>query len=165
MSILAGILSDTHLGAPNHMFTELARTCFADCDLILHAGDLTDLSVLDVFSDKTVYAVYGNMCREKARLALKKSVTVTFERFTIGITHGDQLGYDIESGLWDLFPEADCMIYGHTHRAVCHRVGTALIINPGSFQSTGRFGAPGTYGLMEIGNTLRAQIHQVPQWP
>ena len=55
------------------------------------------------------------------------------------------------------------MIYGHTHQAVCHRVGERLIINPGSFKATGRYGAPGTYGILEVGNVLQATIHEVPQ--
>jgi len=163
MTIKAGILSDTHLNAPDRQFTQLAKHCFADCEVIIHAGDLTDLSILDVFADKTIHAVCGNMCRGNARTTLAKNINFPLGNFTIGLTHGAELGYDIESGLWNLFPEADCMIYGHTHRAVCHRQARKLIINPGSFQSTGRWGAPGTYAILEAGETLQAQILQVPQ--
>ena len=56
------------------------------------------------------------------------------------------------------------MIYGHTHPAVCHRVGDRLIINPGSFKAIGRNVAPGTYALLEVGNVLQATIHEVPQF-
>ena len=70
-------------------------------------------------------------------------------------------GGDIELQLWGLFPEADCMIYGHTHRPVCHRQGGVLFINPGIFRATGPYGAPGTYAILEAGNELRAAIHQV----
>jgi predicted phosphodiesterase len=37
---------------------EIFRQHLRDCDLILHAGDLTDLGVLDVFEGKTVKAVW-----------------------------------------------------------------------------------------------------------
>jgi len=165
MTIKAGILSDTHLYAPDLQFKQLAKHCFSDCEIIIHAGDLTALSILEVFAGKTIYAVCGNMCRGDARTALAKAATFTLGKFTIGLTHGAELGHDIESGMWDLFPEADCMIYGHTHRAVCHLQAGKLIINPGSFQSTGRWGAPGTYALLEAGDTLQAKILQVPQRP
>lgn len=159
----AGILSDTHLNGPDPLFKQLADRCFNDCEMIIHAGDLTDLSLLDAFAGKTVHAVHGNMCVPTTRSALAASLTFRLGQFTIGLTHGDGLGYDIESGLWDLFPEADCMIYGHTHQPVCHRVGRTLIINPGSFRATGRWGAPGTYATLEAGETLQATIHQVPR--
>lgn len=163
MIIKAGILSDTHLNNPDHLFRQMADRCFANCEVIIHAGDLTDLSVLETFAGKTIHAVRGNMCRGSARTSLDTNKIFTLGGFTIGLTHGAELGYDIESGLWDIFPEVDCMIYGHTHRATCHRTGGALIINPGSFQSTGRWGAPGTYAVLEAGKTLQAKIHQVPQ--
>ncbi len=163
MTLKAGILSDTHISCPDHRFKHLANRCFGDCDVIIHAGDLTDLSILEVFSDKTVHAVHGNMCRPDVRKSLHSSTTFSLGSFTIGLTHGAELGHDIETGLWDLFPEVDCMVYGHTHRPVCHRQGRILVINPGSFQSTGRWGAPGTYAILDIGETLSAAIHQVPQ--
>jgi putative phosphoesterase len=161
--IRAGILSDTHLMGPNNHFKEAAQHCFADCDTIIHAGDLTDISLLDTFGDKTVYAVHGNMCNSNAFNTLPARLTFRLGNFSIGLTHGAGLGYDIESALWDIFPEADCVIYGHTHQAVCHRVADRLIINPGSFQATGRYGAPGTFALLEINESLQAEIHQLPQ--
>jgi putative phosphoesterase len=160
--IRAGILSDTHLMGPDKHFTTLAHHCFNDCDTIIHAGDLTDISLLDIFADKTVFAVHGNMCNNQTFSALPARIDFQLGKFCIGLTHGAGLGIDIETALWDLFPEADCVIYGHTHRAVCHRVAGRLIINPGSFQATGKYGAPGTYAVLEISETLQAAIHEVP---
>jgi len=163
MTMYAGILSDTHIRTPATRFHTMLQHCFADCDLIIHAGDLTDLAVLDAFAGRRVMAVHGNMCSLAAKTHLPTATTFELAGHTIGLTHGAQLGYDIEAGLWDLFPEADCVIYGHTHRPVIHRQGGRLIINPGAFQSTGRWGAPGTYVILEAGDTLRATLHEVPQ--
>jgi len=165
MTIKAGILSDTHILAADERFRQSVNACFSDCEVIIHAGDLTGISVLDVFTGKTVHAVCGNMCQGAARQILPRKTTFRLGDFTIGLTHGAGLGYDIEAGLWDLFPEVDCMIYGHTHKAVCHRQGRTLIINPGSFQATSRWGASGTYAVIEAGATLTGQIHRVPQLP
>ncbi|NOQ45506.1 MAG: YfcE family phosphodiesterase [Desulfobulbaceae bacterium] len=165
MTIKAGVLSDTHLIQPDHQFRLAVKRCFADCRVIIHAGDLTDLAVLEVFTDKIIHAVHGNMCHTNACRQLPTQKTFQLGDFSIGLTHGAGLGYDIESALRDLFPDVDCMIYGHTHQAVCRNQGNVLIVNPGSFQSTGRFGAHGTYGVLEAGDSLHAQIFQVPTAP
>jgi len=162
MTLKAGILSDTHLVRPDDRFTSLVDRCFSDCGVIIHAGDLTSVSVLEAFGDREVHAVHGNMCDTSSYRKLPREATFRLGRFTVGLTHGAHLGRDIELNLWNLFPEVDCMIYGHTHRAVCHRQGDILIINPGSFRRTGRWGAPGTYAILEAGETLRANLHEVP---
>ena len=162
MTIKAGILSDTHLYSADDVFIRLVQQCFADCEVIIHAGDLTSIAVLDAFAGRQVYAVHGNMCDASSSLALSRDTTFRLGPFTIGLTHGAGLGRDIELQLWGLFPEADCMIYGHTHRPVCHRQGGVLFINPGTFRATGPLGAPGTYAILEAGTELCVAIHQVP---
>jgi putative phosphoesterase len=163
MTLKAGIISDTHLIHPDDEFIQAVNHCFADCDVIIHAGDLTNSSVLDIFRDKEVHAVHGNMCDASAYRSLPRETSFPFGRYKIGLTHGAHLGKGIELQLWNLFPEVDCMIYGHTHRAICHRQGGVLIINPGSFRSTGRYGASGTYAIIEAGETLHATLHEVPR--
>lgn len=163
--IRAGVLSDTHLTRPDRQFVHLARGCFRECDVIIHAGDLIDPSILEVFSDKTVYAVCGNMCSDGARERYPKQLLFSLGRFVIGLTHGAGLGHDIEDAAWTLFPEADCIIYGHTHAPVCRLQGNVLFLNPGSFQTTSRYGAPGTYAIVEADDTITARIIPVPQVP
>lgn len=162
MTLKAGILSDTHLVRPDDQFTRLVDHCFSDCSVIIHAGDLTNTSVLEVFGKREVHAVHGNMCDASSYRSLPREETFQLGDFMIGLTHGAQLGRDIELNMWNIFPEVDCMIYGHTHRAVCHRQGGVLVVNPGSFRSTGRWGSPGTYVILEAGETLQAAIHEVP---
>jgi putative phosphoesterase len=162
MTIKAGILSDTHLPDPGRGFKELVTQCFGDCDVILHAGDLTSMKILDAFSDIEVHAVHGNMCDAASYRSLPREKTVKLLQYTIGLTHGAHLGHDIEHNLWNLFPEVDCMIYGHTHRPVCHLQAGVLIINPGSFRGTGKYGAPGTYAVLEAGEYLKCTLHEVP---
>lgn len=165
MTTKVGILSDTHLIRPDSSFKRQVKRCFSECEIIIHAGDITDLAVLAVFSNRQLFAVHGNMCNHEVYKKFPEELCFSLDGFTIGLTHGARLGYDIESALHNLFPGADCMIYGHTHRAVCHRHGSTLIINPGSFKGTGPYGAPGTYAILEVGDTLQAQIHEILQIP
>lgn len=161
MTIKAGILSDTHLTRPDDQFIHLAEQCFAGCDVIIHAGDLTSIRVLDVFAGRPVYAVHGNMCDAGSLRSLPGQMTFRLGDFTLGLNHGADLGRDIELNLWNLFLDVDCMVYGHTHRPVCHRTGGVLIVNPGTFRGTGPYGAPGTFAILRAGRELSVSIHQV----
>ena len=57
-----GILSDTHLNSCTDSFRRQVNTVYAECSIILHAGDLPNISILEAFSGKEVHAVHGNMC-------------------------------------------------------------------------------------------------------
>jgi hypothetical protein len=159
--IKAGILSDTHLSHVSPDFLDAVRHCFADCEVIIHAGDIVDVFALDVFRGKIIHAVHGNCCNLPTHSALPQQLAFELGGFKIGLTHGNQFGrhgQEIEPGLLTLFPEADCLIYGHTHRAICHRVANKLIINPGSFQTTGRYGTACTYAILEAGDELKGKL-------
>ena len=146
-----GILSDTHLSKSTEQFRKNCATAFSGCDTIIHAGDLTDISLLSIFSGKDVYGVHGNMCNHSTRKLLPEKKIITLKGYSIGICHGAGLRHNIEDRLIELFPGADCIVYGHTHIPTCHTTGNTLFINPGCFQGTGLYGASGTYGLLCIG--------------
>jgi putative phosphoesterase len=155
-----GVLSDTHLIAPDKWFREKADRCFADADMILHAGDLTSLSVLDVFAGKTVHAVHGNMCGPKTRDTLPASKIIEVGSFRLALVHGAGYLRNIEDRLFDVFAPIDCIVYGHTHRPVCHRLGPTLMVNPGSFTATS------TYGIIKVErHSLTGRIHFIGDTP
>lgn len=161
-SIKIGILSDTHIAQPTPDFEKQIRACFADTPIIIHAGDLTEAAILKVFADKEIHAVHGNMCSMTARQALPTRKTISINNFTIGIIHRCGNDYDFEDSLLNEFEAVNCIVYGHTHRPACHRTGDVLYINPGSFMATGRYGARGTYAILELGESIRAAIYEVP---
>lgn len=159
-----GILSDTHLQHTDQQYLDLCAAAFAHCDAIIHAGDLTDHSILSVFSGKKVYAVHGNMCNWETQRDLPQRKVITISGYTIAVTHGAGPRHNIEERVFEMFPEADCIIYGHTHIPVCHYFGNTLLINPGNFQSTGRYGSPGSYAILQINeNGLHGSLHNLPK--
>ena len=160
-----GILSDTHIQRPDNRIRALFHHCFSGCEAIIHAGDLTKASVLECFAPLAVYAVHGNMCDMQVQRQLPATRTIRLGDHTIGLTHGAGLGSDIEGRLWDLFPEVDCVIYGHTHQPVCHRQNGRLINNPGTFLGSGLHGCLGTYALLKVGKTLEATLQKVDPLP
>ncbi len=164
--IRVGVLSDTHLNTPSAQFCRQVQETFRDCSVILHAGDLTDFSILKAFADKEVYAVHGNMCSSSAQEQLPTEMTIKLGGFSIGLCHGaNGARHTIEDRMWDLFPTADCIVYGHTHIPVCHRLAKTLFVNPGSFTGTGRYGAAGTYAIMSIDqNGISADLYQLEEF-
>lgn len=157
-----GILSDTHQSLPDEHFQARADRAFGHCDTIIHAGDLTDISLLDIFTGKDVFAVHGNMCNGPTRQQLPESRILTLEGYTIGLCHGAGNRITIEERMLALFPDADCIIFGHTHTQTCHWFGSTLLINPGSFQATGRYGSQGCFAILRLDTSgLSASLHEL----
>lgn len=157
--IRIGIISDTHLLAPTDDFKKLVDLCFHDTQMLIHAGDLIDPAILAAFAGKEVHAVHGNMCTAAACRFLPTRKEIKVGGFVIGLIHRLGPGRDFEDRLIEVFPEADCIVYGHTHIPVCHRTGGILYINPGSF--TGSRMNFGSYAILEVGETLKAQMFQL----
>jgi putative phosphoesterase len=159
MTLQIGLLSDTHLTGNSAQFRRLVESAFSSCETIIHAGDLTDQAILDAFGTRTVYAVHGNMCSRQTKQALPESRVVRIHGHQIAICHGTGLRSTIEDRLFERFSEMDCVVYGHTHQPTNHYVGTTLFVNPGSFQSTGPYGHPGSYGILFLDqDRVRARV-------
>jgi hypothetical protein len=102
----------------------------AGVSMILHAGDVGGDTVLDALSAiAPVRAVYGNVDGWNPRLTDR--VQVTRGGVSISVTHGHELGRPTPEKLLLLYPN-DLLVYGHTHRALIHRDGPRLVINPGA---------------------------------
>ena len=158
-----GVLSDTHLSEVNENFISHVDAAFSECSAVIHAGDLTSRAILEIFGDRPVYAVHGNMCGYETRSVLPDSLEFTIEGYRFGLYHGDGIGYDRETELISRFGEADCIIFGHTHRPLVQQFGSVLLVNPGTFRSTGRYGSSGTFAILTIDDAgLSAAIHSLP---
>jgi len=158
-----GILSDTHLARLTPEFSARVEACFADVPIILHAGDLTEIAVLQAFAGRELHAVHGNMCSMDSFEMLPTKKTITVGNFRLGLIHKVGRGYDFDRQLPAEFGPVDCIVYGHTHRPVCFDRDGILFINPGSFQPCSRYGTPGTYAILTVTDfRLQATIREVP---
>lgn len=141
-----GVISDTHGLLRPEVFH-----AFAKVDHILHAGDIGPLQLIDELEALApVTAVYGNTDGEEVRRRLPQVAMVELEGFDIVVTHGDQLGSPTPEGLNAVFPQAQIIVYGHTHRPVLTVVDVVVtVMNPGGAGHR-RFGLPPSVGILEL---------------
>jgi len=131
------VLSDTHVGdkarALPPVLIEKMRNVAPE--LILHAGDITDPSVLETLEEiAPVIAVRGNV----DYLHLPEEETVEADRLRIGMIHGHQL-LSLNAqflSLKALDMEVDILVFGHTHRFYFDSFSLygrkVYLLNPGS---------------------------------
>ena len=152
-----GVISDTHLRGYDDGLRSIVDRHFHDVDLVIHAGDLVDMRVLDMFGAKDVKAVRGNMDPPSVRQALPESITMRLGGFTVGVAHGWGASAGLEERLLRLFSPIDCLIYGHTHAPVNRVRDGVLLFNPGSAADR-RFSLHNSVGILEISDAIRGEI-------
>ena len=155
-----GVLSDTHLPASAETLAfaaDLDAGPFAGVEMILHAGDLVAPEVLLAFTRCPVLAVRGNMDPDAPGLPQKRLIVVGEAR--IGLMHGWGASCDLEERLLKEFygVDLDVLVYGHSHKPVCHRRNGILMFNPGS--AADRRNMPyHSVGILEIGEEINGSI-------
>jgi len=149
---LLGILSDTHGYIDDRICTALA-----DCDLILHAGDIGSLAVLERLAlIAPTRAVYGNIDDDAMRLRLPKVLETTVAGGQIVMTHiGGYPGHYepiLEHYITPWQEHPMITISGHSHilKVMPDRSRPGLLhINPGAI---------GKSGWHQRGTLVRLQI-------
>jgi hypothetical protein len=141
-----GVISDTHGLLRPDVFD-----VFRQVDHILHGGDVGKLEILvELEAVAPVTAVYGNVDGHDIRSKLPQVAQVELEGFRIVVTHGDQLGSPTPAKLHDAFPDAEIIVYGHTHKPLLELVDrTVTVMNPGGAGAP-RFGLLPSVGILEL---------------
>ena len=152
-----GIISDTHLTGYDDGLKKIVAKYFSDVDLILHAGDLVDLRVLDVFEGREVKAVYGNMNNHQVKEKLPEQLLFEIKGFKFGLIHGWGAPWGLEEKILTKLGAVDCVVYGHTHKPANHKKNNVLFFNPGSAVEKG-FRASKTIGILEIDKEVVGRI-------
>lgn len=120
-------------------------------DHILHGGDVGRLDIIaELEALAPVTAVFGNTDGFDIRARLPQVAELELEGFRIVVTHGDQLGSPTPPKLHAAFPDAEIIVYGHTHKPLLELVDkTVTVMNPGGAGAP-RFGIPPSVGILEL---------------
>jgi putative phosphoesterase len=156
-----GVIADTHGLLRPEVFE-----VFSGVDHILHGGDVGLPGILDELSAiAPVTAVYGNTDGPEIRSRLPQVATVELDGFTIVVTHGDQFGSPTPDRLQAAFPDAEIIVYGHTHRPLLTLVDVVVtVINPGG-AGPRRFDLPASVGILELEPGIPPRGRLVPLTP
>lgn len=141
-----GIISDTH-----NLLRPQVFEVFRPVDRILHAGDIGDSDILaGLEAIAPVTAVWGNTDDMAMRAKVPEIVETDIEGFRFLVVHGHQLGSPTPESLNQAWPDAEVIVYGHTHRPLLTIVDQVVtVMNPGG-AGPFRFGLPATVGIMEL---------------
>lgn len=161
------VLADTHLRPgrtrtlPSQVVAELDR-----CDVILHAGDVVTRHLLDELrAHAPVHAVLGNNDHD-LRDALPERLELELGGVRVAMVHetGAAKGRPARVRRW--FPDAQVVVFGHSHAPVAEWHDAQLLFNPGSAVDRRRQ-AVTTYGVLVLANSEveRADIVPCPDNP
>jgi len=179
MTVLTlGLISDTHVPyrmkrLPDELFEALEGV-----DLILHAGDVDDPAALESLRRiAPVHAVRGNLHVldfSDGGASLPGVLELTLAGQRVVLTHGHHpgppgfwfKGWDLilrllggDDGIFNrrivrrltrIYPDADVIIFGHSHRVYVERMRRTLLVNPGAVCPT--LGKPPTVARVRLGD-------------
>lgn len=156
-----GLISDTHMPERCLALPETLAGVFDDVDLILHAGDVGELWVLDQLSQLApVVAVQGNdeTADAQRELPYQGLLTVAGLRILLWHSHYPDRVDEMNSRLSDeMLPKlarsvdrgrragANVVVFGHWHIPLVYEQEGVTVINPGAIAS---------------GNAIVRQLHQ-----
>ena len=149
-----GLISDTHMPERCAAFPASIFDVLQGVDLLLHAGDLGELWVLDHLSAiAPVVAVHGNDETQGAQRALpyQQLISVAQQRILLWHSHYPDPAEDKANrgGPWHRMLTrqaergqklgANVVVFGHTHVPLTHQYNGILLINPGALASGSLF--------------------------
>jgi uncharacterized protein len=101
--------------------------------LIVHTGDFSESSVLAELRELgPVVAVHGNVDSAELRRELPESVSLDLEGATLAVIHDSGPARGRLERLRARFPDADAVIFGHSHMPLHEERDGFQIFNPGS---------------------------------
>ena len=160
--MLIAIISDTHLPRGSRRLPDACVDRIRAADLLIHAGDISTPEVLAELMElgPPVTAVHGNIDTPDLQRALPESLMVKADGRQIAVLHDAGPFTRRLERMRARFPDADAVIFGHSHIPLHEERDGFHIFNPGS--PTDRRRQPRhTMGVAEVNQGTLAFRHLV----
>jgi uncharacterized protein len=132
---LIAVLADTHMPKGGRALPERCVELLREADATLHAGDFFAVETLrevESLSRGPVHAVYGNIDRPDLRKLLPEALEVELEGIRVAMIHDAGPSKARLGRMRKRFPDADAVVFGHSHLPLHEEEDGFAIFNPGS---------------------------------
>jgi putative phosphoesterase len=149
--VIVAVIGDTHLPRGSRRLPEECAERIELADMVLHTGDFVRLEALEEIAalGPPLVAVHGNVDDSALRERLPQRAEVEAAGARIGLIHDAGPRRGRLARMRRQFPDADAVIFGHSHLPLLEAEHGFQIFNPGS--PTERRRAPAhTMGIAEI---------------
>jgi putative phosphoesterase len=149
--VIVAVIGDTHLPRGRRRLPEECVARVAAADLVIHTGDFSSVGAYEEIADigPKLVAVHGNVDQRALRERLPERAEVALGGVRIGVVHDAGPRRGRLARLRRAFPDADAVVFGHSHLPLHEAEGGFQIFNPGS--PTERRRAPArTMGIAEV---------------
>jgi putative phosphoesterase len=133
-AMLVAVIADTHMPRGRRRLPDGCLTRLHAADLILHAGDIATPAVLGEIEalGPPVAAVQGNMDSPELIRRLPAERIIDAGGARIALLHDAGPARGRLARLRRRFPNADAVVFGHSHVPLHEAAGGFQIFNPGS---------------------------------
>ena len=129
------LIADTHVpkrarDLPSRVWDEVA-----DADVVLHAGDWVEPSLLDTLEARAnrLVACWGNNDGAELRRRLPERADATLGGLRFTVVHETGAANGREARMAKVYPDTDVLVFGHSHIPWDTTAKTGLrLLNPGS---------------------------------
>ena len=132
--MIVAVISDTHMPRGPRRLPDACLERLTAADAILHAGDFMTLEVLHQLQalGPPVHAVRGNVDSHELIVRLPLMRTVQCGAVRIGMVHDAGASNGRLARMRNRFPDAQAVVFGHSHIPLHEERDGFQIFNPGS---------------------------------
>ena len=164
--ISAVFISDTHVPKRARDLPAALWQHVEDADVVVHAGDWVDVSLLDELERRSrrLVGVYGNNDHGALRERLPEVARVELAGLRFAVVHETGGATGRERRCAERFPDADVLVFGHSHIPWDTTApGGLRLLNPGSPTDRRRQPHP-TYltAVLDAGRIEELTLHRLP---
>jgi putative phosphoesterase len=129
------LIADTHIPARARDLPEQVWSAVDTADVVVHAGDWTDGSLLNALEARSrqLVAVWGNNDGNVLRARLPEIARAELGGVRLGVVHETGGAPGREARCAALYPDVNVLVFGHSHIPWDTTTDTGLrLLNPGS---------------------------------
>ncbi|MGV0714935.1 metallophosphoesterase [Mycolicibacterium sp. XJ662] len=129
------LIADTHVPKRARDLPEAVWDEVSKADVVLHAGDWVDVSLLDKLEAraKRLVACWGNNDDAELRRCLPERADANLGGLRFTVVHETGAATGREARMAKQFPDTDVLVFGHSHIPWDTTAKTGLrLLNPGS---------------------------------